>query len=82
MAWLIASGQIAWIILALTALELAAFALARRWRLKLRDVLPNVLAGDGLLLAWGLAASHWRLAAAALLGALLAHGSDLWRRSG
>jgi hypothetical protein len=59
-------------------LELAGLAVLRRfWQL-----LPNILAGDFLLLAWWLSAAHWQLAGLALLGALGAHLTDLIRRMG
>lgn len=78
---LIASGTIALFILVLTLGEiLILFVLrqSRGWRAA--DFLPNILAGDFLLLAWWLSAAHWQLAAMALLGALLAHTTDMGRR--
>jgi hypothetical protein len=54
--------------------RIAAFILA------LADILPNILAGSFLLLAWSLSSTYWLYAAAALLGALAAHGTDLARR--
>jgi hypothetical protein len=72
----IASGQIAPCIIGLTMLELAGLAAMHRfWQL-----LPNILAGDFLLLAWWLSAAHWQLAALALAGGLAAHLADLFRR--
>ena len=76
----IASGGIAGCILGLTVLEVAALALYRRITgtgLAPADYLPNILAGDFLLLAWWCAVAHWVWAAAALLGALLAHTADM-----
>jgi hypothetical protein len=80
----ITSGHIASLILALTFLELIALIAYRRITQRgptLANILPNLLAGDFLLLAWRLSA-HWPYAAAALLAALLAHGTDLVRRWG
>jgi hypothetical protein len=73
-AW-IASGRIAGPILLLTIPEALLLAALRR-----SAFLPTILAGDCLLLAWRLSRHHWPLAAAALLGALLAHLADLWQR--
>lgn len=81
MRTLIASGNIALFILALTLgeiLVLLALRKSRGWHAA--DFLPNILAGDFLLLAWWLSAAHWRLAAIALLGALFAHGTDMARK--
>jgi hypothetical protein len=75
-AW-IASGRIAEPILLLTIAEALLLAALRR---RAATYLPNILAGDFLLLAWRLSRHHWPLAAAALLGALLAHLADLWQR--
>jgi hypothetical protein len=80
---LIASGRIAAFILALTLLEILALVLYRSVTGKgpaLADILPNILAGSFLLLAWSLSSTYWLYAAAALLGALAAHGTDLARR--
>jgi hypothetical protein len=74
---LLATGGIAPWIIALTVLEVAV--LYRR--LSLRALLPNVLAGDFLLLAWWLSAAHWVWAGAALLGAGVAHLVDVVARS-
>lgn len=74
----IASGQVAACIIGLTALEALALAAFRR----LRRVLPTLLAGDFVLLAWFLSAAHWQLAGLALLGALAAHTTDMLRRMG
>ncbi len=74
----IISGHITWFIIALTVLEVAALAAYRR--LSFADYLPNILAGDFLLLAWVFSAAHWAVSAVCLLGALLAHATDLLRR--
>jgi hypothetical protein len=82
-AHLIASGQIAPGIIALTVLEICAITACRRrlfGGIVLIDYIPNILAGDFLLLAWAFSAAHWLCAAASLLGALLAHLTDMWRR--
>jgi hypothetical protein len=85
MAALINSGAIAADILALTLFEFLALLLLRRLgisRLRALDILPNILAGDFLLLAWLTTLRHtpWPLTAAALLGALASHATDLARR--
>jgi hypothetical protein len=80
---MISSGQIGYAIVALTWLEVAGLAAFRRLTGKgptLAVTLPNILAGDFILLAWPLGAAHWSLSAICLLGALLAHGTDLFRR--
>lgn len=81
-AW-IASGTVALCIIGLTVLEMLALAVL--WQRAGRGVplaaaLPNILAGDFLLLAWWLSRGHWALAAAALAGAGLSHAVDLQRR--
>jgi len=85
---LFTSGWIAAIILALTIAEIAGlYALHRRGRgLRPADFLPNILAGDFLLLAWLLDAqgATWPFIATALLAALASHATDLirrWRRA-
>jgi hypothetical protein len=85
MAFLINSGAVAVAILALTVVEFLALVLLRRLSiscLTTGDVLPNILAGDFLLLAWltNLRHAPWEATAAALLGALLSHVTDLGRR--
>jgi hypothetical protein len=85
MAWLINSGAAAAAILALTVVEFLILLLLRRLsisRLTIADLLPNILAGDFLLLAWLTNQRHapWQATAAALLGALLSHIADLARR--
>ncbi len=75
---LITSGDIATPIIALTFLEIAVLCSFRR--LSLASILPNILAGDFLLLAWRFSTTHWLWSAASLLGALLAHSTDMLRR--
>lgn len=80
---LIHSGGIAPFILALTVFEILGLWLLNKTTQRgprPLDLLPNILAGDFLLLAWWLSAAHWQLAAAALLSSLLAHLTDLRRR--
>jgi hypothetical protein len=82
---LITSGTIAIPILLLTIFEAAALLVYHRrtgngpdWR----TLLPNILAGDFLLLAWLTSATHqpWQITAAALAAAFAAHLTDLaWR---
>jgi hypothetical protein len=84
---LLTSGHIAAMILALTVFEVAAltwFHRATGRGIALSDLLPNVLAGDFLLLAWLLASARagWPWIGAALAGALLSHATDLVRRWG
>lgn len=81
----IASGQVCATIVALTALEFLALAIYRRrfgggicWK----DSLPNILAGDFLLLAWWSSSGHWLWAVLCLLAALLSHVTDMCRRWG
>ncbi len=85
-AW-IESGRIAEFVLLLTVFE--AVALVVFYRITGRGImvavfLPNMLAGDFLLLAW-IASAHgdaWPWAGAALLAALTCHITDLalrWR---
>jgi hypothetical protein len=81
------SGGVVEFILALTILEVMGISGLRRvgWgRLTLRQVLPNVLAGDFLLLAWlsDVRGAGWGVVAGCLLGALGSHVTDLvlrWR---
>jgi len=87
MATWIESGQIAELVLLLTVLE--AVGLLVFYRLTGRGImvagfLPNMLAGDFLLLAWIASArgEAWPWSAAALLAALSCHVTDLalrWR---
>jgi hypothetical protein len=87
MAALIESGSIAELVLLLTVLE--AVGLILFYRLTGRGImvagfLPNMLAGDFLLLAWIASArgEAWPWSAAALLVALSCHVTDLalrWR---
>jgi len=84
-AW-IASGRLIFMILALTVFEVAGiFALQRAgWgRLIWWQVLPNVLAGDFLLLAWlsDMRGLGWAATAGCLLLALISHAADLVLRS-
>jgi hypothetical protein len=87
MAGWVAGGGVIEFILALTVLEvLGIFGLRRVGvtRLTTRQVLPNVLAGDFLLLAWlsDVRGAGWGLTAACLLGALVSHMTDLVLRWG
>jgi hypothetical protein len=80
---IITSGHIGYAIIALTLLEIAGLATYRRLTghgPTLAATLPNILAGDFILLAWPLSAIHWTLSAICLLGALIAHGADMLRR--
>jgi hypothetical protein len=83
----IATGHAAELILVLTVFEAVGLLLYHRRTgsgIMPAGFLPNMLAGDFLLLAW-IASAHaapWPYAAAALLGALLCHGTDIllrWR---
>ncbi|MDE8343102.1 MAG: hypothetical protein POG24_04710 [Acidocella sp.] len=72
-------------ILCLTMFEAAGLALFYQFTkhgVAWRDFLPNLLAGDFLLVAWWLNARHdaWPFTAAALLLSLVCHLSDLARR--
>jgi hypothetical protein len=85
LADLIASGRIVDLILALVALE--AVGLIGLWRLRRRglapaDLLANLLAGVGLLLALraALVGAWWGWIALCLAMALAAHLADLRRR--
>jgi len=87
MAGWIATGHAAALIVVLTVFEAAGLVVYHRRTgrgLMPAGFLPNMLAGDFLLLAW-IASAHgaaWPYAAAALLGALACHGTDLvlrWR---
>lgn len=75
LAGFMASGTIAWPILALTLAEFLALRGAAR-----REFAATLGAGAGLLLAWGLARYSWPLCAAALAAAGAAHVVDLRRR--
>lgn len=87
MASLISSGTIAILIVILTVFEAAGLIYHRRRTgrgIALKSFLPNLLAGDFLLLAWALSAFGygWTFSATALLAALLSHLADLalrWR---
>jgi hypothetical protein len=83
----IATGHAAELIVLLTGFEAVALVIYHRRTgrgLMPAGFLPNMLAGDFLLLAW-IATAHtapWPYAASALLAALLCHGTDLllrWR---
>jgi hypothetical protein len=81
----IASGQIGAAIVALTALEFCALAVYRRrfgGGISWKDSLPNILAGDFLLLAWWSSRGHWLWSVLCLLAALLSHIADMCRRWG
>ncbi len=80
---LIASGQIGYAVIAVTVLEIAGLAAYRRLTGNgptLAAMLPNILAGDFILLAWPLGSIHWSWSALCLLGALIAHSTDMLRR--
>jgi hypothetical protein len=80
---IITSGHIGYAIIALTLLEIGGLAAYRRLTGNgptLAEILPNILAGDFILLAWPLSAIHWTLSAVCLLGALIAHSTDMLRR--
>lgn len=85
MAALLTSGWIAAIILVLTIGEIAALVWYRKATgrgLAVMDFLPNILAGDFLLLAWLLDAqgATWPWIGLALLGSLVSHLTDMIRR--
>jgi len=87
MARLVTSGDIALVILVLTIFEVAGLAMLHRLSgrgIGFADLLPNVLAGDFLLLAWFWNEQRigWMPVAAALAGALVAHLVDVGRRWG
>jgi hypothetical protein len=80
---LVITGTIGYLIIGLTVLELVGLAAYRRLTgagPALADSLPNILAGDFILLAWPLSRIHWSWSAACLLGALVAHCTDMLRR--
>jgi hypothetical protein len=87
MAGWMGDGGVIEFILALTVLEvLGIFGLRRMGvtRLTMGQVMPNVLAGDFLLLAWlsDVRGASWGVVAGCLLGALVSHATDLvlrWR---
>jgi len=79
------SGFIPAVIFALTLLEAAGLWALHRTGLSpvsLSKIIPTILAGDGLLLAWLAAQRHapWPVTAACLLLALVAHGVDITSR--
>jgi hypothetical protein len=81
----LASGDAAEFILAITVIEIfGLFALRRAGAIRLAAVsyLPNILAGDFLLLAWLTSLRHaaWPVTAACLLAAFASHGIDLTNR--
>ncbi len=85
MAGLVTSGYIVIPILMLTLLE--ALGLGLLWHVRRRGVawdivLPNLLAGDFLLIAWLTNATHqaWTLTAMSLFMSFLCHGIDMSRR--
>lgn len=83
MKHLITSGNIGYIIVGLTVLEIAGLVAYRRLTgngLTLSETLPNILAGDFILLAWPLSPLHWMLSALCLLCALFSHSADILRR--
>ncbi len=80
-AW-IASGHMAALILLLTVFEAAALVVYDRRTgggVTLSGFLPNMLAGDFLLVAWIVSArgEAWPWGALALLAALICHITDL-----
>lgn len=80
---IIANGHIGYAIIALTLLEICILVAYRRLTGNgptLAAILPNILAGDFILLAWPLGAIHWMLSAICLLAALIAHSTDMLRR--
>lgn len=90
MAGLFASGRVADLLLVLLALEAVALLAYRRRRgggIPAAVLVPNLLAGAGLVLALrtALTGAHWAWTALALLAALAAHLANLaalWRRPG
>jgi hypothetical protein len=82
MAGWIGSGGVIEFILVLTAVEVFGIFVLHRLgvtRLTAGRMLPNVLAGDFLLLAWlgDVRQAGWAVVAGCLLGALVSHGTDL-----
>jgi len=79
------NGTIAIPILVLTVFEAAALLIYHRLTTNgpaIKAFLPNLLAGDFLLLAWLTSATHqpWFLTGASLAAAFAAHITDLaWR---
>jgi predicted small integral membrane protein len=78
----LANGTITILILALTIFEAAGLLIYHRLTAngpRLKAFLPNLLAGDFLLLAWLTSATHqpWPLTAASLAAAFAAHLTDL-----
>jgi hypothetical protein len=85
MAGWIASGHMAALILLLTVFEAAGLVAYHRWTgrgISMAGFLPNMLAGDFLLVAWIASArgAAWPWGAAALLGALVCHVTDIFLR--
>jgi hypothetical protein len=81
----LASGAAAELILGITVLEIfGLFALrgAGVIRLSALSYLPNILAGDFLLLAWLASLRHvaWPVTCLCLLAAFASHGIDLTTR--
>jgi hypothetical protein len=81
----LANGTITIPILALTIFEAAALLIYHHLTESgpnIKAFLPNLLAGDFLLLAWLTSATHlaWPLTAASLAAAFAAHLIDLSRR--
>lgn len=79
---LLTTGNIAIPILVLTMFEAAALLLYRHATSRgpsIKSFLPNLLAGDFLLLAWLANTTHqaWSLTAVALLAALVSHATDM-----
>ncbi|HQT68318.1 MAG: hypothetical protein B7Z78_10400 [Rhodospirillales bacterium 20-60-12] len=84
-AALIASGNIAYVIILITLVEAALVLVIHRRTghgLSPGAFLPNLIAGDFLLLALGVGLGHgkWGWVALCLLGSLVAHLTDLIRR--
>ncbi len=82
---LLASGEIAVAILLLTFFEAAALVLYRRATgrgVAIVAFLPNLLAGDFLLLAWAAIAMRqpWQWSALALISSFICHLTDLYCR--
>lgn len=80
---LIQSGDIGYAIIALTLFEIMALAAYRHLTGNgptLAASLPNILAGDFILLAWATSKLSWRFSALCLLGALISHSTDMLRR--
>lgn len=83
MAWLFADGRMIDIAIMVLLAEVLLMLAWARWRGALVALMPTLLSGLMLMLAWrstqaGLA---WPWIAAPLLASGLAHGSDLWLRA-